>query len=229
LFFLGAGEGIVGTPLTRQEIGLENFDERSYLGLEPTSQMYRQYLEGVMLVPGKLDENFPMDTEISMVLNPENVGLYCDEESILYIELIQRSFMFTAETGLVVNGQQQTNHPGRSFMLLFLEAFDHLPASVFGELMERITAENSTVDSSFNVHECDMTRYPNIVFRLGDLNNNYRGSIEYAPDDYLKPISGSNRCELKIRPTRNTPYFGANFLSMIAVHLKSDRVGFCDP
>jgi hypothetical protein len=89
--------------------------------------------------------------------------------------------------------------------------------------------QNAYLDILDNIHNCVLERHPEIHFQIAAaaVGDDIAGTIVYGPDDYLEKIS-ETQCRFKIQRS-DVGRFGMKFLSKIAVHIKRDRIGFCDP
>jgi hypothetical protein len=229
-FYGGDGESVVTTI----PISLFAFTHGHIpvIGVSPQSEIYENIPNGIVMVPGILGDNFPPNTQLSMVLNPENFeSHYCVEGSLITIRS-RYEFEFVVETYFVSNGDEihaQTDSldDGEIFKLFSKNEFDHIPEDTFNQLIDRIGDTDSR--STYIVENCNMEIYPSILFRIGEyIGRTYRGDILYTPEDYLEQIPDTNQCALKVRPSFRHG-FGMNFLSKIAVHMQPNQIGLCDP
>jgi len=63
------------------------------MGISPHSGLYRHLQNGIMLVPGRLGDDVPEETEISMILDPENIETNCYQDSLFYLMNIQEDYL----------------------------------------------------------------------------------------------------------------------------------------
>jgi len=193
------------------------------------SDIYDVFQNGIMFVPGRLGNDFPQDTEISMVLNPENSEIYCQPESQFFLNLGFNYWDFRI-VAAIVSPNQSVSFTPRTYRLVTNQVYDTLPSDLFDQLIERITDTN--MEAPFTITDCNFERYPSIQFGFVTFIDGHSvpsGNIIYGPDDYLQRIS-ETRCILNIRRALgNDGLFGTNFLSKIAIHLTRNRIGFCDP
>jgi hypothetical protein len=210
------------------------------LELGPRSDIYTQFPNGFMLYPGRLRENFPQNTQISMIVNPENPANdgFCTEGSLFYSEHDNRYLHIVVDTKIVPDGHPiQSDGPWiRGYYQFKPDAeYDYITDMRIIELSDAITPGN-LLDLSGYLNECDLENrsYPSIHFRvlqrmLGPGNQHeHIGTIVYYPNDYMEQLE-DGRCRFKIRTARRLPSFGRNFMRKIAIHFESDRIGFCDP
>jgi len=207
---------------------------RNSIGLAQDSPICRELVNGIMIVPERLRNDFPQDTQMSLILNPENPPTHCHEDSLFYaIPANQFTSIPGIETSprIVVPNQpidqEDNDYEFESFTIDSSEVLDKLSATVFDELMNHINEGSMEIPRIIN--DCNFSRYPSIHFRIRSSDSdNVAGVIVYGPEDYLEHIS-ETQCILKVERSRTYGLFGMNFISKIAIHLTPDRVGFCDP
>jgi hypothetical protein len=232
-FFGGSGNSIVGTA-EMNAISFP-FGVSNSLGIGPESGIYRNFENGLMLVPGRLGNDFPQDTQMSLVFNPENPEVFCEENSLFYMNIAPGDSLFklSVEPKFFESDDQipESNNEYQVYTVDTREKYDQIPYNVYLELYRRVTSGNPNPQSTYIINDCyDLDTFPSILFRIGDRIDgqfNHRGDIIYSPDDYLESV-GENQCNLKVRGGI-TGVFGLNFFSRIAAHLNRDRIGFCDP
>jgi hypothetical protein len=232
-FFGGNGDSIVG--IAEMNAIPFPFEAPNFIGIGPESGIYRNFENGLMLVPDRLGDDFPQDTQMSLVLNPENPEMFCQENSLFYMNIASGVswFEFSVEAKLFGSNDQipESNNEYQVYTVDSRQKFDRLPNNVYSELYRLVINGNPNIESPHTINDChDLDTYPSILFRIGDRIDgqyNHRGNIIYSPDDYLEPTAG-NQCILKVRRGQSG-VFGLNFLSKITAHLNRDRIGFCDP
>jgi hypothetical protein len=77
------------------------WNKPSVFSIFPGSDVYRSLQNGIMLLPGV------QDTQMSMVLNPQNVHRYCQAGSLLYRTGIDGRFEITVKSLIGRNEQVQ--------------------------------------------------------------------------------------------------------------------------
>jgi len=196
----------------------------SKLGLARNSPIHRDFANGFMIVPGR-------GSTLSMVLNPDNPSEgFCEDGSLFYVKASQTDYKFFIRTQLENSAGDELARP-RIFHIDSTQEYDYLPSDIIGQLLDII----GPIDSSNIVSNCVLDQYPSIQFDIGAirlagerLDFVPSGRIVYSPEDYLEPI-GNGRCILKIGEDNESPNFGLNFLSKVATHFNTNRLGFCDP
>jgi hypothetical protein len=214
--------------------------DESALGISPQSDIYNQYINGIMFLPGRWGVDFPLNTDISMVLNPRFADTFCEQGSLFYVDLLTNTFEVAVQTDIVPVGenpevdQQSDNEedlPVEMYAFTASEYLDVFTDHVIEKLKRYLNIPSSSSGLPYFVENCEMNRYPSIHFKIGQLDAqsqfNRIGTIIYHPEDYLEYIS-ETECSFKIGRSE-TPKFGLNFLSNIATHLDTNRIGFCDP
>jgi hypothetical protein len=184
-----------------------------------------------MLVPAKLRNDFPENTQISLVLNPENPEMFCRENTLFYIHYYAMHFTMHAEVHIVSDISEVPDQINETrswgFRIDSRQEFDSLPEDIFDHLYNRLILDGNRNDESPEIiNNCQFERYPSISFRMTDTS--HRGTVLYRPEDYLERIPETSQCRLKIVKSI-FPGFGMNFLSKIAIHLSSNSIGLCDP
>jgi hypothetical protein len=225
----------IGTP---EHIALPYIHDRPYMELSIGAHIYTIANDGVFLYPGRLREEFPQDTPFTLIVNPRNMiaDAICTPGSLFYIQRTSR--FHTVETHVVENSQPigswiVPNGGSRDlYMFHTFRSYDQLPTRVAHELLLTINP-NYTISNSIPeyLENCNRSNYPSIHFRFVEERSGeyqHTGTIVYWPDDYLEEPTADGRCRFKIRWGASA-HFGLNFLNMVATHLKSDQVGFCDP
>jgi hypothetical protein len=214
--------------------------DESALGISPQSDIYIQYENGVMFLPGRWGSDFPNNTEISMVLNPRFAENFCEQGSLFYVDLLTNTFEVAVQTDVVPVGEnpginQQSDNEADSPIEMYAftasEYLDVFTDHVIEKLKRYLNIPSSSSGLPYFVENCEMNRYPSIHFKIGQLDAqshfNHIGTIIYGPEDYLEFILDTE-CSFKIGRS-GSPKFGLNFLSSIATHLNNNRIGFCDP
>ena len=233
-FVSGHDDTIVATGRTAATASLLGRNI-SIFGMSPESLIYNDFPNGFLLI-----QDSPFEGGHSMIINPQNdvETSFCMHGSLFYIPIFTDSFLVAIETLVIppINHQQpiipQSEPDMGYFSLSASGTMDSLPHNVVNELLEYIIPDSIEQNVlPLVVHNCDFSRYPSIEFRFGEYTSvdhfQHIGSVIYGPDDYMEYVSETS-CSFKIRKSQ-LGSFAMNFFSKIAVHLRSDRVGFCDP
>jgi hypothetical protein len=178
--------------------------DREIFGVSPDSQIYNDFPNGFLMISES-------STDLSMVVNPQNIENFCQQDSLFYIGISMDEFQIAVET---------------------IELYDSFPDHVIEQLNRYINPGGSSPRLPTTIENCNLSEYPAIGFRIGEFNSDSQfqhiGNVIYAPDDYMEYVSDTD-CRFKIRNSETGGVFGVNFLSKVAVHLRPDRIGFCDP
>ena len=121
----------------------------------------------------------------------------------------------------------------------------HVCWEVYNSTVAAIRATGSLLDDyvssdiPVNVHNCtdeNWSRYPTLIFSLGDGVSSSPFTVRMKPADYLARRSGTERCWLYLQPAfidlelgRRVRLLGIDFLTKVVTtfDLDGDRVGFC--
>jgi hypothetical protein len=206
--------------------------DREIFGVSPDSQIYNDFPNGFLMISES-------STDLSMVVNPQNIENFCQQDSLFYIGISTDEFQIAVETIVIPNESQDSNFEIDSsapmiqrFSVSASELFDSFPEHVIDQLTRYINPGGSSPRLPTTIENCNLSEYPAIGFRIGEFNSDSQfqhiGNVIYAPDDYMEYVSDTD-CRFKIRYSETGGVFGENFLSKVAVHLRPDRIGFCDP
>jgi hypothetical protein len=214
------------------------------IGLSPLSRIHGIAQNGYMMIPGRFNSNLPESSTSFLVVDFLDPQAYCEEGSLIYLSLIERWYEVFARVVIspnelvetLVSSSPQIAAPILSYQISTRNIFMTLPDNLFQELFQYILPDHTGENFPLTIDDCDLatgrpnSNYPSLHVQLMSTDTSgsvHVGTIILGPDDYMDVVD-ENQCRLRIK-SGPFPSFGTPFLSKIAVHFKSDTIGFCDP